>query len=162
MLQITLYSREQGGIKVEAVQKLVEGKYVYAVTGFVNGELVRDEVAKGFRESAPAGRKMFKELFEEHGEHVVKVQKSKMTPEEKAAMLEERMATKITRQTEQQEKKIADRELKKIEAAAKRAEARAEAAALAANTVEGAEVSIKKKGKKVYSVAAGAVVNDPN
>lgn len=160
MLQITLYSREQGGIKVEAIQKLVEGKYVYEVAGFVNGELVRTEPTKGFREAAPSGRKMFKELFEAHGEHVAKVQKSKMTPEEKAVMLEEKMAAKITRQAELQEKKIAERELKKIEAAAKRAEARAEAAAKVA---EGAETPAKgKKGKKVYSVAAGAVVNDPN
>lgn len=64
----TLYEREKGNVKVVAMQTRLEeeGKFVYVVQGFVNGELVKEEKPEGgFRKQAPVARAMFKELATE-------------------------------------------------------------------------------------------------
>lgn len=165
-MEMVMYSREQNGVKVVARQSLEGGKYIYSLEGFVNGEQVRDEKAAGYRDAAPAARKMFKELF---GEFVPqtdapKVGKAKMTIEEKEAAMMQRMQDKIDRQSKKaEEKKAASEEKRAANAAKKAEEAALKQAAIDAGEIPAEEVKAagkKKYSKKVFSVAAGEVVND--
>lgn len=64
-----LYEREKGNVKVVATQirSEEEGKFVYTIQGFVDGELIKEEKPEGgFRAQAPVARAMFKELATEY------------------------------------------------------------------------------------------------
>lgn len=162
-MQLTLYTREQNGIQVHVIQRLSEGKYTYEMTGYVNGELVHSSEINGFRFAAPEGRKLFKELYAANVAPELQVKnKGKKSPEDRAIQLEERMRQKIARQAEAQEKKLQEKELRKQEIATKRAELAAAKAAASEGQENGTVPVQKKKGRKVYSVAEGAVVTDPN
>lgn len=77
-MSVILYERQKGNVKVVAAQTRVEGeeaKFTYAVSGFVNGELVKEISPEGgFRMQAPAARAMFKELVAEFAP-TIKVEK---------------------------------------------------------------------------------------
>ena len=159
-MEAIMYSRELNGIKVVARQKLAGDKYEYTVEGSINGEVVASEVPKGFRETAPAARKMFKDLYAANVDTTVsKVAKIKMTPEEKEASMAARMQAKLDRETLRKEEKAAALEIKKAERKAARDAAilAATEAALAAGIAP--EEKVKGKGKKkVFSAAAGEVI----
>lgn len=163
-MELVMYAREQHGVKVEARQRLENGKYVYEIFGFVNGEQVKHEVAEGYRFVNPKARAMFKELYAEFAPASEKKQSAsaKMTPEEKEAAMAKRMQERIAKQEQKKEEKLAEAIKRKEEAAAKRAAAKEAAAKEDAVEGDGTASAPKKKGRKVYSVAEGAVVTDPN
>ena len=63
-----LYQREKGIVSVTAQQIREDGsnKNTYIVQGFVEGNLVQEEHPKGFRDTAPCARKMFKDLVDQY------------------------------------------------------------------------------------------------
>lgn len=156
-MEVTMYARAQQGVKVEARQKLEAGKYIYTVEGFVNGESVRVEISKGYRDASPDARKMFKELYEAHvpaaGSRPSKV---KLTIEEKEAIMIQHMQDKIDRQAKKAEEAEAAKAERKEKAMQEKL-AKQEAAAASGEVV----VPKKKFSKKVHSTVADAAVEAP-
>lgn len=76
MSMTTLYERQKENVRVVAFQEgseVAEGKFVYKVQGFVNGEMVQDNVIEaGYRATPGAARALFKELAVAHNPKPVK------------------------------------------------------------------------------------------
>jgi len=65
---VVLFDRERSGVRVTGFQKPseIEGKYLYEVVAYVNGEEVEKHAISGYRETPNEARKIFKRLYEQH------------------------------------------------------------------------------------------------